>query len=1184
MSKITKRELLSFCQLANLDWQFVDMKILEDKESKTLSKALNPNYFLRTKKDIYGEIIKIKDGEELKDVPIYGRDEKGKVALRKKIGMTMELLEKGKEGNSEGKYLDEWEVIEGYDNYKLSCEMMKGSREEEINIEIGKELADEEVNKKLSKEEIERKVRARYLREEREEKEGLKAEVKKILEKKRNKDYLESSWSTDSEVKIFEGKPEQETEGKIVQKATKDILLVLRGQIPEQKLKDWGDTRHLSMEEQIILERWSYLHIPEREIIEENVKNKVERIERKAILEQVVYCGGIALTVYGGVVKNLSIVNNKESLKVAKLSKELFKDDKLKVISYIKGIEKKLDPKTKVIADKLKTIFKDGNIDLTKFKIENIYDLPQELKNKILKDTGVNFIEVMKETGLSSGIEEIKKETKKYLLEEYIPFFAKLIQKSRIKIIERVRYSDTGIRFLLLKKGEESVISIGTGEVENIETTDLERNLEKGINDPRELEIYSKQLQYLCEKLRKEGSKKITLVGLGKNGSLCHIFKLLLKLSSKKIKLKEITDEINTLDKMIEVVTFNPVSIKGLADLEVIDLTESKEYASDRDYYNKALSILGENLKINVISQVSIATIVILMGKNLTIAANLYGALVTLSIGIVIGFLLEIKSFLNFNNMKQFLEILKLNGYIDEKISKKEIKGYLTEKIFKPIFGETFLKFGNKSIAISPQIAIEDIIYLMKDRFIPSLTFPALNQVIGKENKDKTYTLYLEKEMKHNKGTTIIKEEFIFEKEEEKDIYRIKKMDNRYSPGDFTEEKIIEMSEIIEMLRVQKEFQDSYIELCSSNKINNFYVGKYRKLEAKNENVANKDFKTINNMLGINKMLGVYEKQLNINENLFYPFIKVDGEFGEVVREEYVVSALRSHTEEFLPMNIFTGFPLDKASKKKNKKFNLPMEPVIKENQDIELNAQTMSKKDILKTIVDRFKMLEKYNGYYSIQTDWRLSASRVEKGRYFLPQNIIWAMENPYKDSLLNYIEYVQKCVHKTIVAISVNGKTYDSKVLEYPYLTNSLGKTDLIKRGVYEFTQKSIDSQKNKGTNGATIKTVVEGAILKCSECEIMVRLKPTYLKNYTEEKRKVATMKDGVGGINIPKFLSCNKDANNVCLIETSGVWEQGAGHLPINGVDILCSDGEISCKKGGKITIENPGGKTQVSKRK
>ena len=1003
------------------------------------------------------------------------------------------------------------------------------------------------------------------------------------MAKKRYK-YVDES--TKVEMVVFEGDQEIEKEGEIIQKATGDISLVLRGQIPEQKLKDWGFRLYkyweLSESEQIILERWSYLHIPEREIIEENMKNKVERIERKAILEQVVYCGGIALTVYGGVVKNLSIVNNKESLKVAKLSKELVKDDKLKVISYIKGIEKKLDPKTKVIADKLKTIFKDGNIDLTKFKIENIYDLPQELKNKILKDTGVNFIEVMKETGLSSGIEEIKKETKKYLLEEYIPFFAKLIQKSRIKIIERVRYSDTGIRFLLLKKGEESVISIGTGEVENIETTDLERNLEKGINDPRELEIYSKQLQYLCEKLRKEGSKKITLVGLGKNGSLCHIFKLLLKLSSKKIKLKEITDEINTLDKMIEVVTFNPVSIKGLADLEVIDLTESKEYASDRDYYNKDLSILGENLKINVISQVSIATIVILMGKNLTIAANLYGALVTLSIGIVIGFLLEIKSFFNFNEMKKFLEILKLNGYIDEKISKKEIKGYLTEKIFKPIFGETFLKFGNKSIAISPQIAIEDIIYLMKDRFIPSLTFPALNQVIGKENEDKTYTLYLEKEMKHDKGTTIIKEEFIFEKEEEKDIYRIKKMDNRYSPGDFTEEKIIEMSEIIEMLRVQKEFQDSYIELCSSNKINNFYVGKYRKLEAKNENVANKDFKTINNMLGINKMLGVYEKQLNINENLFYPFIKVDGEFGEVVREEYVVSALRSHTENYI----------GEIDEKPNKKFIIPVETIITEAEDKELNSMTNSKKDILKTIVDRFKMLEKFDGFYTKEVEIKSLDDRLInnstilielKGQYFLYKNIISAIETKYKDSLEKYID-VKTTQSKGIVSISVNGGEYDPKELEYSYLTNSRGEEDLIRTGVYRVNQKSTDKQQEKKGDDPGKKIVVESAVLKCSRGEGNVSLKPNFLQNCKEKGKLIATVVDGVAIKNIPEFPKCNVEGTNGnCSIQTSGQWEKGAGHLPINGVDVLCSCGELTCKIGGKITIVFTGGNTKISER-
>ena len=202
-------------------------------------------------------------------------------------------------------------------------------------------------------------------------------------------------------------------------------------------------------------------------------------------------------------VKNLSIVNNKESLKVAKLSKELVKDDKLKVISYIKGIEKKLNPKTKVIADKLKTIFRDEKIDLKNLTIENIYNLPKRVEEKIIKELGVDFIGTAKEFCIASGIEYLKKVTGKNLLEQYIPIFAELRKTTGIKIIERVRYSDTGIRFLLLKKGEESVISIGTGEVENIETTDLERNLEKGINDLRELEIYSKQLQYLCEKLRK---------------------------------------------------------------------------------------------------------------------------------------------------------------------------------------------------------------------------------------------------------------------------------------------------------------------------------------------------------------------------------------------------------------------------------------------------------------------------------------------------------------------------------------------------------------------------------------------------------------------------------------------------------------------------------------------------------
>ena len=128
--KISKRELLSFCQLANLDWQFVDLEAVKvEEQSLTLSKALNPNYFRRTTKDIYGEILN-------KDIAIYGENEVGKEVLRQKIGMTMELLEKKGFGSEEGKYLDEWEVLGGYDNYSIEREIMEEElRKNEATVE-----------------------------------------------------------------------------------------------------------------------------------------------------------------------------------------------------------------------------------------------------------------------------------------------------------------------------------------------------------------------------------------------------------------------------------------------------------------------------------------------------------------------------------------------------------------------------------------------------------------------------------------------------------------------------------------------------------------------------------------------------------------------------------------------------------------------------------------------------------------------------------------------------------------------------------------------------------------------------------------------------------------------------------------------------------------------------------------
>ena len=145
MSKISKRELLSFCQLANLDWQFVNIKILEKDNAFQLSKALNPNYFRRTTKDIYGEILN-------KDIAIYGENEVGKEVLRQKIGMTMELLEKKGFGSEEGKYLDEWEVLGGYDNYSIEREIMEEElRKNEATVEKEKKRLSKKIDIFLEK-------------------------------------------------------------------------------------------------------------------------------------------------------------------------------------------------------------------------------------------------------------------------------------------------------------------------------------------------------------------------------------------------------------------------------------------------------------------------------------------------------------------------------------------------------------------------------------------------------------------------------------------------------------------------------------------------------------------------------------------------------------------------------------------------------------------------------------------------------------------------------------------------------------------------------------------------------------------------------------------------------------------------------------------------------------------------
>jgi hypothetical protein len=669
------------------------------------------------------------------------------------------------------------------------------------------------------------------------------------------------------------------------------------------------------------------------------------------------------------------------------------------------------------------------------------------------------------------------------------------------------------------------------------------------------MQMYISQLSYLCDKLIKGGSKKIKMVGFGLNGSICQIFKLLLKTGNMPEGLKK-------LDKLIEVVTFNSMNIKRLVDLESLDLTKSKNIKSDIEFYSRATAIIKGNIEKIALAQVTIGiSLFVMKGAIITLNVPM------LALGVVIGAMIEImvllEQYLDYKSIKDFLKILEVNGYIKNKESEnKGIKGYLTNKILQATFKETILKLEDKELELKTQLNTEDIIFILKYK----VEFPEIKVIIEK-NTEGTYVIVFEKIMVRGSESLSLKETFTFKNGDGIFELEEKVRDNKFAKELFKErEKSIK---ILEDLKIIKGLQDSYIKLFGNKEIKNYYLGRYKKT---------KEVET----LGKNKTLGVSEPKEAVNENLFYPFIKIDGEFGEVVREEYVVSALRSHTENYI----------GEIDEKPNKKFIIPVETIITEAEDKELNSMTNSKKDILKTIVDRFKMLEKFDGFYTKEVEIKSLDDRLInnstilielKGQYFLYKNIISAIETKYKDSLEKYID-VKTTQSKGIVSISVNGGEYDPKELEYSYLTNSRGEEDLIRTGVYRVNQKSTDKQQEKKGDDPGIEIVVESAVLKCSRGEGNVSLKPNFLQNCKEKGKLIATVVDGVAIKNIPAFPKCNVEGTNGnCSIQTSGQWEKGAGHLPINGVDVLCSCGELTCKIGGKITIVFSGGNTKISER-
>ena len=156
---ITDKELLAICNLSNLKMEFADIvkekeiipnpkekgKFIEKiKRYHTISSLLEKEYNAIKEKDIDKRVflkkIEIENNGEKIEIkePVYLELEK----LKESAPLVMEYFDSFAEGkklgqqNNIGKFLDEWEIIFGGDNYSIAAETIRVCKKENQNPNI----------------------------------------------------------------------------------------------------------------------------------------------------------------------------------------------------------------------------------------------------------------------------------------------------------------------------------------------------------------------------------------------------------------------------------------------------------------------------------------------------------------------------------------------------------------------------------------------------------------------------------------------------------------------------------------------------------------------------------------------------------------------------------------------------------------------------------------------------------------------------------------------------------------------------------------------------------------------------------------------------------------------------------------------------------------------------------------
>ena len=1174
--EITDKELLSICNLSNLKMEFADIALERDLKGKILRNHTISSLLDKEINAINNNIVedrvfyKEKENGNIKiKEPIYSTVQE----IKKLIPITYEYYEKKAFGNTQGEFLEQWEILYAADTYKIITDFLDTFAYQQNNYVFTfdnilppnniTELSDNaEVDVEVQEIILSRDFNTNELRK---SIDGIEQEVtdkdKKLYEEKVK------------ELQLYPTREEIE-EARKLQKNVETFFFCVNLAITLVPLFNDG----VSLIKSIASGETALNSIPRKEWLNIVLKKqrKVVRPKRKARL--------LAKAIKENKMSMKSAFLMKIDYNINKITKEniaLFIENEraTKVLKEIIRNKKSFD---EIIAEMIRYLnTEEGKKKLKETKediIKEVTPEPAELTSNYIEKLANVLIKEL--SSINKDISLSKKEYYKKALENILPF------------LNKISFMDDEFGILLLRKGKELVVCFKN----SANNSKIEERIEAR-NVIHELEMMRIFHETILTKYTDEKTK-VTVTGSGTGAKLAGLYYFLCK------------EELNTL-KLYTKRDLNLLKNGFIFQPKDIGIALDFNYQTNKEILKDTMNIFTLDTGIAILYS-------ILIGGGALSIGVLGTFITTKAISLILSMIVN-----NLKNPKydMFYAMLcnyglikckhssncKKTGYcckakfneIDSPVpvENKEIDKILAQYIkyafqyrkdekydildillnVRQLLSLTFdyLKEGkpefhfdtNMKKIISNEVEIAEEIEFVSDKDIVGLS----EEIIQKYYESRNFTN--EFLVKTTKTTFFYTLEI---KEREKwELKKYKRIIKKYQYGSSDTMRYFDVGSVLsdEIVESQSSFKFLVWIMKTYSDFN-----KYMTKEFEGEIFIERGENSDSNIRCFTSLGDLKKDKESIKEDgdefSFFPYIEdATGNIGKRkngettylnLNKNYIGTVVRSALEEIYKLQ-------DKVEPKFYTYEEAKSAKLIKdsttEEEYYKVKFRRKQGEESIINIFSRIKDKKAFNKkLYNLFSEYSMSFNSYKQVLDMIRENNN-ILEEFYEIKEKEDGEWIMKDL---LIGHLTSSGTYDKSRLEYCFNSE-----DALKRGILSLNCKINDEIKEIEKLEGDLTPVVDGATLSCSYGTEFPKLKVTSNLGDTIEERAKGTNLDKVGGENIPPFGKCiKKDGDCICP-SIVGDWQSVSIGCGSSGKVLLTSQSTIKCAIGGKIVIvKNP----------